>query len=1461
MSVRIMSVTSTERFVGTVEDPHQVLHVTIERGRPDGEVRLDITGAGVSGQAVLAPGDGSARVEVALTLPDGAPAGTALPVEVVAGTDTGATAVGSGEVVVAEPGWTMVMVSHFHYDPVWWSTQASYTTDWDLLGSDWTTRPTFLHNGFALVEAHLKMALRDPDYRFVLAELDYLKPYFDTFPEQRVVLRRLLAEGRVELIGGTYNEPNTNLTGSETTIRNLVYGIGFQRDVLGGDPQTAWQLDAFGHDPQFPGLVAKAGLTGSAWARGPHHQWGPLRQHWNQDRSGDIGVMQFESEFEWISPSGDGVLTHYMPDHYGPGWEMQNAPTVEAAADIAYHLFEVLKPAASTRTTLLPVGGDYCPPNNWVTEVHRWWAAAYVWPRFVCGTTRTFLDLVRGGLAASGRSPSPQSRDMNPVYTGKDVSYTDTKQAQRAAETAAIDAERLSTLACLLGEGAYPEAALDKVWRLLAYGAHHDAITGSESDQVYIDLLTGWREAHDLAASARDAAAAALAGRVDTSGEGRAVVVVNTLAFERTDVVRVDLGGSGDETADAAANSLMRVLDDSGAEVPVVVEAPGVLRFVASSVPSMGWRTYRLVAAGHGASGGDADSGYAVSAWRDVPDAAPTIESSAFRVTADPARGGTLASIRDLARDRELLTGPGNELRVHAEYADHPVFGEGPWHLLPTGAVVGAASTAAEVSVQESPIGRRIISRGEVAGIPFELVTTLVDGLDRVDFSTRVLDHDGSDRLLRVRFPVDQPGALPVSEVAGAVIGRGFGLIEADSAVAPWTLDNPANTWFGIGTTARVEVVDSAGAPVGTRAMAVAEVVVADGADPVTARDLVVALARVGVTATTSTASGARYGRLDTDSNLPDLRILLDDADGPHADRPGGHALVIDLERRVGPLPDGPALLVPATKPLTEVWVPGADVRDLDDLPTLVIRDVAGVVAQLADARVTALLAGGRQVEPHEDGTVALLTYGLPGFAVDPQGGLNLSLMRSCTGWPSGIWIDPPRRAAPDGSAFQLQHWTHEFRYALVSAAGDWRSATMPARGQELSTPLLAVLADGSAGDLPPVHSLLTVEPARDVLVATLKASGNPVAQGASTPADPARAATLRLVESTGRRTTARVTWRTTPLRSVARADLLEEPRQSLEVQDGTLEVELAGSAIETLVVTLDRPARQGTSTAVLGAATEPARPTYSRYWLHNRGPAPMGFLPVTVSITPVLARCAPGNRFEVSFVVASQYADAEVEVSASLDLPPGWTASPPAFATRLGKHGYARFRSSVEIRADAEPGQYAVAAQVAPATAGLAGGDAVTLVEDVATVLVGDSGAVTDAIGFGLASTADLDRSAQSGTTGTDTPRPTGLDVRLSTTALTLAAGRPGTLVVTLVNSTHSPIRGELQVASPWGTWEWVANPVRPFTAPAHGSTQIEVVVRPPADTRPGHSWLLPKVMWFGRAAYAESVRLEVRP
>ena len=292
--MQISAVESTELFVGDPDEPMQIVRVEYTNAAVPTAVRAEGDGLSTPDPAVASAGEGV--VEVAVRVDDPVP-GRRRPARVLAGA-TAADVEFVFEFEDAEPGWTMHMISHFHYDPVWWNTQGAYT-------SLWTEDPPGAckqNNAFALVAAHLEMARREPEYRFVLAEVDYLKPYFDAHPEDRADLLRFIAEGRVEVMGGTYNEPNTNLTGAETAIRNFVHGIGFQRDVLGASPATAWQLDVFGHDPQFPGMAADAGLTSSSWARGPHHQWGPMAAH------GDPRRMQFRSEFEWIAPSGLGPM-------------------------------------------------------------------------------------------------------------------------------------------------------------------------------------------------------------------------------------------------------------------------------------------------------------------------------------------------------------------------------------------------------------------------------------------------------------------------------------------------------------------------------------------------------------------------------------------------------------------------------------------------------------------------------------------------------------------------------------------------------------------------------------------------------------------------------------------------------------------------------------------------------------------------------------------------------------------------------------------------------------------------------------------------------------------------------------------------------------------------------------------------------------------------------------------------
>lgn len=97
------------------------------------------------------------------------------------------------------------------------------------------------------------------------------------------------------------------------------------------------------------------------------------------------------------------------------------------------------------------------------------------------------------------------------------------------------------------------------------------------------------------------------------------------------------------------------------------------------------------------------------------------------------------------------------------------------------------------------------------------------------------------------------------------------------------------------------------------------------------------------------------------------------------------------------------------------------------------------------------------------------------------------------------------------------------------------------------------------------------------------------------------------------------------------------------------------------------------------------------------------------------------------------------------------------------------------------------------------------------------------------------------------------------STQDLRLAPGTQETLELTFTNNASSEIRAELQLASPYGTWSWLPEPVRGVVVPPKSSITVKVSVHAPADATPAHAWVLPKVMWFGRAQYAPTVRLEI--
>ena len=1441
----ITDVQSRRCFVEVDGELAQVVRLGVA-GHGSGWARASVDGPRVT---CVQPWDGELEggrnevIEVAVRTSGSVGMGTVLPVEATVETG-GSTFRTAGELRVAEPGWTMYMVSHFHYDPVWWNTQAAYTSGWDEVAWAGDRRETFQHTGLVLVEAHMERARVDPDYKFVLAEVDYLKPFWDLYPDRRAEIRRLIAHGTLEIVGGTYNEPNTNLTAVETAIRCAVYGMAFQRDVLGGDPRTAWQLDVFGHDPQFPAIMADCGIESSSWARGPFHQWGPKRH------VGDNEFMQFCSEFEWIAPNGRSLLTSYMPDHYSAGWELDEATDLEEALERAYHLFCDLACVAATPNVLLPVGTDYTPPNRWVTLVAREWNRRYRSPRLVVGVPSEFFAAVRGALEASGRRPAPQTRDMNPIYTGKDVSFIDTKQAQRLAETEIVEAEKFATFAHLLGHP-YPHGSLDKAWRQLVFGAHHDGITGSESDQVYLDLLAGWREAAVLATTVADGSRRLVASHVDTSGPGDAIVVFNSLASARSDVVSVVV------ERDATRGGDLGIVDESGAAIAVVqvpVERPedgsvarDRLEFLASDVPPLGYRTYRLVG----------DQAAAGGAWEPMP--STRVENDAYVVEADPARGGGLSRVVEKGTGREVLAAGeiGNELLVYPEHPEHPTAREGPWHLLPAGAPVRSGESRAEVRAERSVLGQRLVVDGTVDGIEFRQVVTLATGSRRVEVRTHLDGFSGHDKLVRVRFPTAVEAGTPLSEVGAAVVARSPALIDVDAAVAPWTLDNPAQGFVAVGTTLAVELAEG-GVAYGATAVGVAEVVTPVGASSARwARELLVALVAKGVTATCSEADRNRYGSLDGDSNLPDTRISVGRPDQnafSAAVLASAPELAAELERQLDTT--GRArVFVPASRPRSESYVANADLRGARDLPVILVAgldeeseaaEVAALVDEVRAERVVVAQPARLVPDPPSapDWTVAVLNRGTPGFAIDTSGAIHLSLLRSCTGWPSGVWIDPPRRTAPDGSSFELEHWSHVFDYALLAGAGDWRALGCVGEAAAYNTSLRAVREPAHGGTLAPSGSLLVTSPG-DVVVAAVKPTGNPLAHGEHGPGadrdDGTAEVTVRLLESSGRARHVELhAGCGISVVSAHESDLLEAPGAGVAVHDGHVGIDLVPFDIRTLRLVL---AGAGAPDSPAASGHEVALPVYSRYWLHNKGAAPVGNQHVAVHVGRPALAVRSGETCRVEVTVASNAPERTLAGELEIVVPDGWEAEPPSRLFSLAPGAHSTVAVTVSPPRDARVGRYFVAARVHD---GLGQPQ-----EDVVTVDV----LPVSAIGpYG--SGPDVPPAAF---THPGNEASTEIEAVLEAKALRLTPGRPAWIRLAVTNRSRGELRGEAQLVSPIETWSFAGPWTQGFTVGPGATTSIAVELRPALDAAPLSSWALVKLMYFGRLWYSPAVGLDL--
>lgn len=1199
-------------FQGSPEAPRQVIEaVLLNTSRLHQTVRISLVSEtlGDGGQADIEC-EPNAVTPVRLSLPT--PRDKAgLPVSAVFGArlrgETIAVPIAYDAAMPPQYDGTTLVLSSFHFDTTYHEEQRVYAM-----------------GAFDLVRQYCRLHRTDGLFRSIISEVDYLKPYFDVYPEDRETLLRIFHEKRSEP-DVMYNQPNEQNCGDEGLVRNFLYGQLIHGRVFGNICHAYGPGDVFGHPNQLSQIARKSGCIGVTW--GKH-------------------IFNFPPFFNHLSLDGS-TLPHQRGN---------------ATEDDIHEM------GLSVRLGDI----DQAPPTQW----HH-----TLMPLYRQGTYEDLMAAIHRETA-EGRAHVPvTSRDMSLYHAATAVSRIDLKIANRLGENLLIDAEKFATIANLLG-AKYPEKALDKAWRQILCGQHHDSITGTHNEISFVDLMNSYREVLELGSDCLGRSIAYLGAAIKGDKKAQTYAVFNSLAWERTDVVHLTV------TAVGAKNFTLQ--DPKGKNVAfevsrAVCDKKGHIQeadicFTAARMPSLGYRTYTVVPKTTGAP----------PERRTVE--GHTIENAFYRITADPARGGGITSLYDKTAKREVINSAqghvGNELAILEEVSHR---NETQHEFYTTGLKMFSGDSPASIEIEQGAASQTLRARyrmGELCDVIQEV--TLFTGVARIEFRTILVDVQREHYLYCVTFPTALKGLSPIFDERFGVVARNDSkhyldfrthqmLMFSDCAVYA------ANKWMEYGASAQLRVGKN------EYSLAMIGLVTPQHAGDIgVAEALQGVFVKKGVTCTPWYDAGGPYWgtylkHMDDDMLYTRFRISMGSggrnaytkkllAAAPAAAR---HAFKARLKK------DGYAFLFVKDAHLKDTSWPAVPVLIIEAKHSEKLAEACD--ALLADfpeqAVITLPAAADASGAPHTVDAygLALLNRGNYANSIEKGGTLCMILGHACL-WYGGTNNFPEGYLIPENK-------NHAYAYALYPHANDWRAANTPRAAYAYNHPLIARrIAPSAKGSLPPEMAFASVAP-ENVILTAMKPFGNPIAsfERNKTP-DASEGVMLRIYDTMGVDAEAKITFGG-GIEQAWAANLLEEPAGVLPVRKGALPLYVSPFSIETAGIKPVSFAKKG-PVRVLGAEAEPVQPVWVRSWEHDAESMPMGYAPVVCSISREVREADEGRTLLLRVNVANDYTDAPVSGSAQIVVPEGWHAEPPAIAFTVEPLKY-QMTTVIVRRPDASvPGQ-----------------------------------------------------------------------------------------------------------------------------------------------------------------------------
>lgn len=587
-------------------------------------------------------------------------------------------------------GYTLYMVGQSHID-VAWRWQWAETID--------VCRDTF---GQAL------QLMQDyPDFRYSQSQAVLYYAMQEYHPELFAKIQLAVKEGRWNIGGGMWVEPDLNMPNGESLVRQCLYGQRYLREKFGVEARMASGADNFGTAWTLPQILSKGHLDSFIFSRCGHGQ--PL--------------------FTWEGPDGSRIFAYDVGALLGE-FELESPGDLEgvkkglAAASVKMGVKDIAVPFG--------VGDHGGGPTRKDIQMFKALAQMPGMPKVKLATADEALGIMR----EEARNLPVWRNELNYQYRGCYTSQAEMKRSNRRCETLLPNAEKFATMARLTGGLDYPRDTMLTAWRGVLFNQFHDILPGSSIHAVYEDATELYRTVEGAAGTVLDKALTTIADRANTHGAGDAVIVFNPLPWPRTDIAQVTLDFDTvppDLAVRDADGAVWAAQVASSKRIYESFERCQVI-FAARDVPPLGFKVFWIQRADTAPKTGLSAGDY----W---------VESPRFRVEVD-SKTGHVTSVRDKKLSREVLASgaQANVLRLLGDKGN-------AWDIEYTG-------TSVEL---DAPTSVRVVERGPVRatigvsyfrnGSVYEQRISIYDDIDRIDFPTAI-DWREYQTLSKASFPL-----------------------------------------------------------------------------------------------------------------------------------------------------------------------------------------------------------------------------------------------------------------------------------------------------------------------------------------------------------------------------------------------------------------------------------------------------------------------------------------------------------------------------------------------------------------------------------------------------------------------------------------------------------------------------------------------------------------------------------